>query len=294
MLDADRKLRHGTVCIKVGSAVVAPDGLLSEAEVGRLARELCAVREAGARVVLVSSGAVACGLSAMGLPGMPDRMSDRQAAAAAGQPALMAAWSAAFGAFGVRVGQILLTADDIEDRARFINARRTLGALMDAGVVPIVNENDSVSFDELRVGDNDRLSAFAAGLCGASLLVLLSAAPGLCEGGPGGPVLGEVLNIADATEHVSSERSSTGVGGMATKLDAAHLARDMGIETVIAPGRVCDAERDSVLRIVRGDAIGTRFPVPDTDGVRGGMGLARKHWIGAAARPRGVIEVDAG
>ena len=279
--------QSGCVVIKIGSAIVAPSGRLDPDTVARLAREITAVVRTGRAVVLVSSGAVACGLSALGLAAMPDRIVDRQAAAAAGQPRLVGAWMEALTANGVPGAQVLLTADDVEDRARFVNARATIERLVSARVVPVVNENDSVAFDELRLGDNDRLSALTAGLSGADRLVILSEAPGLCRGGPGGEVIPVVEDPEAARVHVGRSKSSTGVGGMMTKLEAAGMARSMGIETVIAPG----AEPGSLVSAALGEAIGTRFPPASGAVSRGG---ARKHWIGHAARTLGELEIDAG
>lgn len=280
------------VVVKIGSAVIAPGGRLDAATVRRLAEEVVALRATGARVAVVSSGAVACGLAALGLTRMPERLSDRQAAAAVGQPALMRSWVEAFEAFGVHAAQVLLTADDIDFRARFVNAHRTMSALLEAGVVPVVNENDSVSFEEIKLGDNDRLSALVAGLIGAELLVILSKAPGLCVGGAGGAVIPVVEDVGAAAVHVSKEKSATGVGGMATKLDSATIAKSMGVETVIAPGN----EPGAMVRAARGERVGTRFPAGagGTGGGGGGGAGARKRWIAHSIRPKGLLVVDEG
>ncbi len=275
------------VVVKIGSAVVAPGGRLAPEAVERLADEIAGVRAAGVSVVLVSSGAVACGLKGMGLDRMPARISDRQAAAAVGQPLLMRAWGEAFARRGLAAAQVLLTADDIDFRARFVNAHRTLATLLERGVVPIINENDSVSFDEIKLGDNDRLSALVAGLVGADLLVMLSAADGLREAGGAGPVIPLVRDIAAVRAHISSDRTPTGVGGMATKLDAAETARAMGAAAVIAPG-----SRPGVLALaVAGEPVGTRFPPPDSGPT---ASTRRKRWIAHSLRARGTIVVDEG
>ncbi|USN99578.1 MAG: glutamate 5-kinase [Phycisphaeraceae bacterium] len=287
MTEARANPRPSLAVVKIGSAVVAPGGRLAVETVQRLADEIVAARRSGTRVVLVSSGAVACGLEGLGFERMPAKISDRQAAAAVGQPLLMRAWTDAFGERGVAVAQVLLTADDIDFRARFVNAHRTLTTLLERGVVPIINENDSVSFDEIKLGDNDRLSALAAGLVGAGLLVMLSSVDGLHEQGGSGAVIGEVSDIAAARTHVSGDRTSTGVGGMATKLDAAETARLMGADAVIARG-----EQPGVLgRVLRGEAVGTRFPAPAGDLP---ASTRRKQWIAHSIRPRGVLVVDDG
>ncbi|MEM7755193.1 MAG: glutamate 5-kinase [Planctomycetota bacterium] len=274
------------VVVKIGSAVLAPGGRLDAGRVAMIAEQLARIRVAQRRrVVVVSSGAVVCGLRAMRFREMPDRISDRQAAVAAGQPALIAAWARGFGAHGLDAAQVLLTADDIDFRARFVNAHRTINALLDAGVVPIVNENDSVVFDEIKLGDNDRLSALVAGLIGAGTLVILSRAPGLCEGGVGGEIIREVADIDASRAHVDGSRSATGTGGMATKLDAAASAKAMGVATVICSGD----EPDAIERALGDDHAGTRFPA---DGVA--VASARKRWIAHSIRARGTIVVDGG
>lgn len=271
--------------VKIGSAVIAPGGRLDQAVVNRLAGEIAGLMQRGTRVVVVSSGAVACGLSALGLREMPTRIADRQAAAAAGQPRLMRAWSEAFDGLGLQAAQVLLTADDVEHRVRFVNARRTIETLLNAGVVPIINENDSVAFDEIKLGDNDRLSALTAGLAGATLLVILSKAPGLCRGGPGGAVIPVLESVDAAREHVTSEKTTTGIGGMGTKLDAAAMASRMGIDTIIAPGQT-----PMVL-----SAAAAGLPVGTlVRGARGSGAAARKHWIGHATRVRGTLAIDEG
>lgn len=275
------------VVVKIGSAVVAPGGRLSPGAIARLARDIASARAMGVKVVLVSSGAVACGLEGMGYDRMPARISDRQAAAAVGQPLLMRAWTEALGALALGAAQVLLTADDIDFRARFVNAHRTLTTLLERGIVPIINENDSVSFDEIKLGDNDRLSALVAGLVGAELLVMLSAADGLREAGGRGPVIPVVHDIDAARAHISGERTSTGVGGMATKLDAAETARAMGAASVIAPG----AEAGVLARVLAGESVGTRLPAPI--GAPGGA-TRRKRWIAHSLRLRGSIVVDDG
>ena len=276
-----------TLVVKVGSAVVAPGGVLSTDAVARLASDLAGARAAGVRTVLVSSGAVACGLSGLGLDRMPARLSDRQAAAAVGQPLLMRAWAEALEPLGVRTAQALLVADDIDFRARFVNAHRTLHTLLDRGVLPIINENDTVSFDEIRLGDNDRLSALAAGLVGADLLVMLSSADGVRTGGGRGEIIPEITDIAAARVHAGGAVSDVGTGGMITKLDAAQTAREMGTPVVIASG----AEPGVLGRILNGEPVGTRFPAPaegslDTSG--------RKRWIAHSIRTRGTVTVDDG
>ena len=175
------------IVVKVGSAVLARAGVLSRACVRRLAADLnaCLRDDTKLRAVLVSSGAIASGFRALGLNKRPMTIADKQAAAAVGQPRLMAEYAAAFSRLrpSRTLAQVLLTSDDLQDPDRFLNARHTLERLLDAGVVPIINENDSVSFEEIKLGDNDRLSSLMAGLVEADLLVMLSSVPGVCRAG---------------------------------------------------------------------------------------------------------------
>ncbi|MDX2131551.1 MAG: glutamate 5-kinase [Planctomycetota bacterium] len=272
------------VVVKVGSAVIAPGGVLDTARVAALAAQLALAARSGRDVVVVSSGAVASGFRALGLDAMPRSIIRKQAAAAVGQPLLMRAWDDALGTHAVRSAQVLLTADDLDHRERHLNARRTLDVLLDARVVPIINENDSVSFEEIKVGDNDRLAALVAALVGADALVMLSVAPGLCVQGDPARVIATVDDIAAARAHVQTGTSGVGTGGMGTKLDAAEIATECGARVVIAPGALPDV----LTRLLAGEAIGTAF-VPS--------GLARRardRWLGRATRVRGTLVVDDG
>ena len=270
------------IVVKFGSAALAPGAALDEARIAGFAAAAAALLREGHRLCIVSSGAIASGLEAMGLNAMPAAIVDRQAAAALGQPRLIAAWSAALEAHGVRAAQVLLTSDDFDHRGRFLNARRTIEALLAGAVVPIVNENDSVSFDEIRFGDNDRLAALVASLVGASRLVLVSTAPGLLD--RDGRIVPLVNDLDAARPLVRDERSAVGTGGMTTKLDAAAIASSHAIETVL----VGSDDADRVLRAARGEPIGTRI-TPDAVGP-----TARKSWIGFSLRIRGTIAVDDG
>ncbi len=274
--------------VKVGSAVIAPHGRLDPGAVQRLAADIAVVRAAsrgaGVQTVIVSSGAVACGFRAMGLNAPPRTIALKQAAAAVGQPILMRTWSEALSAQSLQAAQVLYTADDLEHRTRFFNARRTMNELLHAGVVPIVNENDTVSFDEIRLGDNDRLSALTAALVSADLLLILSSVQGLYEGGRAGRVIPSVDDVAAAVRHVRADRSSTGVGGMATKVEAAGIAASWGVPTIVAGGR----EPGVVTRVLAGESLGTLF-VPRPRRV-----ASTRRWLSASARPRGTITIDEG
>lgn len=272
------------VVVKIGSAVLAPEGELDVPTLHRLAGEFAREMARGVELVIVSSGAVASGFRQMGLARKPGTIVQKQAAAAIGQPRLMRAYAEGFAsAPGGRVtAQVLLTAEDLDQRARVLNARRTLEELLERGVVPIINENDSVSFDEIKLGDNDNLSALVASLVHADALVILSTVKGMLDAG--GRVVSVVSKPDEALRHVQEGTSSTGTGGMMTKVTAARTAGAAGIPTVIAGGR----EPGMVGRVLGGAEVGTFF-VP-----RDRAAAARKRWIGFAAKPRGVVRVDEG
>ncbi|MDX2147907.1 MAG: glutamate 5-kinase [Planctomycetota bacterium] len=272
------------VVVKVGSAVLAPEGVPDPGSFARLASSIAEARKRGMGVVLVSSGAVASGFRALGLAKPPKDIALKQAAAAVGQGKLIARWADALLPHKVEVAQVLYTAEDLDGRQRFLNARRTMSELIGAGVVPIVNENDSVSFAEIKLGDNDRLSALTSGLVDAGLLLILSSVAGLYEHGRKGKIVAEVRSIAEAEQHVQAEKSGVGTGGMQTKLWAAGTATRWGIATVIASG----GEPDVICRVVDGEPLGTYFPARE----RGRT--ARQRWIETSARPKGTIVVDEG
>lgn len=275
--------------LKVGSAVIAGPSGLDRPTLGRIARDIAGARAAGARVVLVSSGAVACGLAEVAPHASdPARLSiaDRQAAAAAGQSRLIAGWADALAPHGIVPAQVLLTADDIDFRARFVNARRTLARLLDLGLLPVVNENDSVAFDEIKLGDNDRLAALVGALADADLLVLLSRADGLRRGGPEGRLIEEITDFDEAASHATDERSPVGTGGMRSKLEAARTASQMGIEVVIAGARA----ESPLARALRAEPVGTRVMPPASAPPH----AARKRWIAHALVPRATLTVDEG
>lgn len=288
MNDAGRIQR---LVVKVGSAVIAPGGVVDPVAMGRIANELAGLRRAGVGVVLVSSGAVASGFRALGLAGMPRMIRQKQAAAALGQPALMRAWAEGLGVHGINPAQVLLTTDDFAQRERFLNAKHTIETLMAAGAIPVINENDSVVFDEIKLGDNDRLSALVASAIDADLLVLLSVAPGLLDMATGA-VIPRVESISSARRFVDASASSgVGTGGMATKLDAAAIVTERGIPAHLTRGPT-DAVPDPIARVLAGESGGTRFALADGAG-SGGRG-SRKSWIAHATRATGTIIVDDG
>jgi len=282
------------VVVKVGSAVLAQRGVLEPARVARLATDIGAALSEDARrqIVLVSSGAVASGFRALGLARPPKIIADKQAAAAVGQPRLMAAYGAAFGGLqpARTVAQVLLTADDIDHRARFLNARHTLERLLQSGVIPIINENDSVSFSEIKLGDNDRLSSLVASLVNADALIILSSVAGVWGAHPmreaarQPEIVPIIRSLREGLALVAPTKSETGTGGMGTKIGAACQAASLGIGVVIADG----GEPGVVRRLLSGERLGTHFPPVARSHA------ARRRWIGFAARPKGTLMVDDG
>jgi glutamate 5-kinase len=275
--------------VKVGSGLVTSAGAGADPDrIAAVADEIAAVRE-GREVVLVTSGAIVTGMGRLALAERPRSIPEKQAAAAVGQSALMWQYEIAFKRHGVPVGQVLLTAQDIADRSRYLNARNTLLALLGFGVVPVVNENDTVAVEEIKVGDNDNLSALVASLIDAELLVLLTDVDGLYTADPAVNPAARKLDVVEAVttavEGLVWDRTGrTSVGGMATKLEAAQKAAASGIPMVIASGR----ERGVLTRLLAGEPVGTYF-APRADHL-----TARKRWIAFAVPPQGRLTVDAG
>lgn len=253
-----------------------------------LARQTQELRARGQELVIVTSGAIATGLSLLGFKRRPPAIAQQQAIAALGQIALMGTYREAFEGEGLRVAQILLTHEDFRHRERFLNARQTLKALLELGAVPLVNENDTVATEEIKVGDNDNLAAMVACLWEADRLILLSDVDGLYTADPRAHPDAQLIPTVEELEAIEAFATSTpdpaAVGGMRTKLEAARRAASYAVPTVIARGR----EPDVLVRLARGERLGTlihpkvkRLP-------------ARKHWIAYALKPRGAIVVDAG
>jgi glutamate 5-kinase len=275
------------IVVKVGSSALATmAGGLVPGRLDGLVDALAARRTAGTQVVLVSSGAIATGLVPLGITRRPRDLATQQAAASVGQLALAHAYVASFARYELTVGQVLLTADDVVRRAHYRNAQRTLSRLLALGVVPVVNENDTVATDEIRFGDNDRLAALVAHLVGADALVLLSDVDALYDGDPridGARRITEVTDWSDVAEvrADSSGASGLGTGGMASKLAAAGLASAAGIPVLLAAA----TEADHAL----GPAdVGTAFTAADA------RLSARRFWLGYAAGAAGRLRLDAG
>jgi glutamate 5-kinase len=282
--------RARRVVVKVGSAQIAPAGQgPSLALIGRLAADLAALRREGREVTLVSSGAIASGTAHLKLSSRPRSIPEKQAAAAVGQSVLMGYYERAFQEHGIRVAQVLLTAHDIADRTRYLNARNTLHALLAYDALPIVNENDTVAVDEIKVGDNDNLAALVAQLIEADVLILLTELDGLYSSDPRTDASAERIGVVDGADEalerlVFDRTNAVSVGGMTTKLQAGRKAAAAGIPMVIATGR----EPGRVSQVLRGEDVGTFFR-PQGDRL-----AARKRWIGFAVTPAGRLTVDAG
>ena len=276
------------IVVKLGTGVLTDSRKqLDPQQVEQLVAQVAEQRQAGKEVVLVTSGAVGAGMGALGFQRRPSELADLQACAAVGQTRLMATYEALFAKHNLRVAQVLLTHDDLEDHERHLNARNTLVALLQRGVVPIINENDAVSFTELRFGDNDKLSALVASLLPADLLVILTTVDGVIENfGKADPKTIPIIEaIDDKIEGMAGgTNSATAVGGMASKIQAAKIVVRAGIPLVIASGK----KKSVIARVIGGEEEGTLF-VPQTNKLKG-----RKRWIAFFHHPRGSLFVDDG
>jgi glutamate 5-kinase len=267
------------VVIKIGSRAISTDATICE----RLASGVAGAQADRRSVAIVSSGAIALGMRKLGLAARPKEMGLLQAAAAAGQSVLMRMYEEAFMSKGLLVAQVLLTHADLADRTRANNARDALAALLDARVVPVINENDTVAVDEIRFGDNDLLASMVTPLVSADLLILLSDVPGLLD--EKGQRVGVVRNVTrEARPLVRSSTSGPGTGGMQSKIEAARRGMLAGASVVVADAR----EPDVISAILAGADVGTLF-LPHPQRIH-----ARKHWIAFTLRPRGAILLDQG
>jgi glutamate 5-kinase len=282
------------VVVKVGSSsLTTADGEIADEAIAALAAALAARREQNTQVVLVSSGAIASGLVPLGLSRRPRDLATQQAAASVGQGLLIARYTAAFARHGIRTGQILLSADDLMRRTHYRNAQRTLDRLLELGVLPVVNENDTVATDEIRFGDNDRLAALVAHVTRATALILLSDVDGLYDGDPRRGVaqqIAEVRNAADldgirlgrGAKAGQGGHKGLGIGGMATKVEAAMIASAAGIPTVVAAA-------SSAAAALSGGPAGTYFAA-----AHGRRPATRLLWLKHAAVARGSLRLDPG
>jgi glutamate 5-kinase len=280
-----------TLVVKVGTQVLTrDDGQLDQTRIDQLARQLHEVITSGRNVVLVSSGAVGAGMGRLGMTQRPTDLPRLQAVAAIGQSLLVEAYERAVSTYGHHAAQVLLTAEDLEHRTRYLNARNTLLTLLELGAIPIINENDTVSVEELNTtfGDNDRLAAIVTNLIRAPLLVLLSDVEGLCDGDPR-QAGSKILHTVDRLDRsvyslVHDQRGGRGKGGMSSKLEAARLCTSAGENLIIASGR----DPEALAKIMAGEIVGTLFLA------QGQSVAARKRWIGFTVKPRGTLHLDAG
>ncbi len=279
-----------TVVIKVGTNVLAgPTGHLDRHRIESLADQLHRVRESGRKVVLVTSGAIGAGVGKLGLGKRPTDLAHLQACAAVGQSALMQLYQECLTRYGIHTAQILLTADDFENRVRYLNARNTISTLFEYGALPIINENDTVSVAEIKFGDNDHLAAMVTNLLLAPLLVLLTNVDGLYSDdprtNPDAQLLPTVPNIdSSVTGLAAATKSALGTGGMESKLKAARLVTVAGEAVIMANGSL-----DGILdRVFAGEPVGTLF-LPHGEGVS-----SRKRWFGLTVRPKGILWLDHG
>ena len=268
------------VVVKIGSRLVA------EAPASRpasIADQVVELRRRAVEIVVVSSGAIALGMRRLDLATRPTELPALQAAAAVGQSRLMQHWEHAFAAHGIEIGQVLVTHDDLADRQRFLSARLTLRALLDHGVVPIINENDTVATEEIKFGDNDQLAALVCNLVSADALVILTDVEGVRDAaGVRMPIVRDIDR--EAAPVAGGSTSGVGSGGMASKVGSARIVTRTGVPAVVAPGR----EPDVVVRVLAGADVGTLF-------VPGGAALSsRKHWIAYGKKPAGRLVVDDG
>lgn len=278
------------IVVKVGTSTITySNGKRNFSQIDRLARELSDLQNQGKEMILVTSGAVAVGVDRLGLPQKPDTIPGKQAAAAVGQGVLMHTYEKFFADYGQVVAQVLLTKTESIDRHRYTNSRNTFMELLKQGVIPIVNENDVVALDELKIGDNDNMSALVAGIVDADLVIILSDIDGLYTANPQTNPDAELVSlVTEITPEIEASAggvgSARGTGGMATKIQAAKAATSSGINLVIASG----TEKNAIPRIVNGENIGTLFVS------RENRLQFRKRWLAFGARIQGSVVVDAG
>lgn len=279
-----------TLVVKIGSALITNNGTgLDLDAINSWAKQMAALAADGRRLLLVSSGAIACGMQQLGWSKRPGNIPELQAAAAVGQMGLAQTYQQAFGAHGIRTAQILLTHEDLADRKRYLNARATLSALLDLGVLPIINENDTVATDEIRFGDNDTLGALVANLIEADALIILTDQEGLYTADPRKDASATLVSQGTAGDEqyermAGGSGSHVGTGGMITKIWAAKRAARSGAHTVIASGRTADA----LPRLLRGEALGTLLVASQPPLA------ARKQWLADHLQMAGRIQLDAG
>ncbi|HEX5361736.1 MAG TPA: glutamate 5-kinase [Fluviicoccus sp.] len=285
----DRLNRSGRWVVKIGSALLTANGQgLDQDAMAGWVRQMAALADRGVELILVSSGAVAEGMVRMGLPGRPETLHELQACAAIGQMGLVQAYESHFRNHGRKTAQVLLTHEDLADRARYLNARSTLNALVAWKVIPVINENDTVATDEIRFGDNDTLAALVANLIDAEILVILTDQEGMFDRDPrhdpDAVLLPEVRALDDSLMGMAGGGGVLGRGGMVTKVRAARYAARSGCSTVIASGRTPEV----LVKLAAGDPLGTLM-LPDEDRL-----AARKQWLAAHLQTAGRLVLDDG
>ncbi len=279
-----------TVVIKLGTSMLTSGTKhLDPAHMMELVRAVNSLRKAGHQVLVVSSGAIAAGREALGFPKLQKTVASKQMLASVGQTCLMMKWMQLFGIYGINIGQILITRADLENRERFLNARDALSEIVSQNIVPIINENDAVSTQEIKVGDNDNLSARVAILANADVLILLTDQKGLYTADPrSNPDAKLITDVEKITDEIialaGGSVSGLGTGGMATKLEAAEIATRSGIEVIIASGQ----DPSVIPDLIAGKGECTRFYAQGTPLE------ARKAWILAGPLPAGTLTVDTG
>lgn len=278
-----------TIILKFGTSVLTQGTIsLDRPHILEIVRQCAELHQQGYRLVIVTSGAVAAGRDYLNNPPLPPTIASKQLLAAVGQSQLIQTWEQLFNIYNIKIGQVLLSRADVEDRERFLNARDTLYALLDNHIIPIINENDAVATAEIKVGDNDNLSALVAMLVHADQLYLLTDQQGLfdCDPrqNPQAKLINSVEKITDNIRHIAGGSvSGLGTGGMYTKITAADIATRSGVETIIASGN----HKNVIVKLAQGKAIGTKFLVPPH------LLEQRKHWL-FAAPISGTIYLDQG
>ena len=278
------------IVVKVGtSTLLYPNGKINLYRIEHLARELSDLASQGREVILVTSGAIGAGMVRMGLSERPDSMQEKQALASVGQVLLMHLYDKFFTEYGQVAGQVLLTKENFANHNQYINARNTLMAMLKNGIIPVINENDAVTVAEVKIGDNDTLSATVAAIVDADVLIILSDIDGVYDANPQthpeARLLSEIKEITSAVEAMAGGAgSAVGTGGMATKIEAAKIATAAGVTMFIASG----GENGMLSRIIAGEDVGTVFPPKDAH-LR-----ARKGWLAFGKRISGILVVDEG
>ncbi|MDL2259290.1 glutamate 5-kinase [Deltaproteobacteria bacterium OttesenSCG-928-K17] len=289
MLDSRQSLRKSRrLVFKIGTNILFENEGLSRNRLKVWARQAAELKRQGREVIIVSSGAIGAGFKKLGLNKRPDSIKMKQACAAVGQVYLMAAWEKALNDAGLLTAQILISASDLADRTRFLNAKNTLIALLERGVVPVINENDTVALDELKFGDNDTLAALVAGLVEADFFINLTDIDGLYSADPrkdsAARIISDVEKVSPAILALAGDGGPLGSGGMYTKVRAAKRLSELGIASAVAAGLT----RDILLKVIDGEPLGTFFK-PQPRKLHG-----RKNWLAFASRPKGKLVVDPG